>query len=92
MLNSRMQLGQIVERDARIHMMLHMVVHIPVEKAHERINQHCTGALTPVGRVRAKPDMLGKSTEGCKPGGDEAADIDHENKNPVTRNDKNSRR
>jgi hypothetical protein len=72
-----MQSREIVERHSGVHMVFHMVVHVPVEELHERVNLHRPGTLSPIGNAGTESDMLGKGTQSGQPWGDEAADVHH---------------
>ena len=63
------QLGQIIERYRRVHVMLHMVVHVPIEEIHDRTAEIGSGALPPIRHIRPHPRVLRKMREYDEPPG-----------------------
>ena len=67
-----MQRRQRVVRHLRIHVMLHMIVHVPVDEARDRVHHHGTRVQPMVGDVVGKAAMLQHAGHHMVPGAIEA--------------------
>lgn len=80
------KLGQGMVGDEREHVVLNVVVHVPVEKAIERVGQEGSRVETVVEDVLGKAGVLGQSEERHKPGSEEVGQSDEEEGKPTLKN------
>ena len=67
------QLPEIVARHRGVHVVLGVVVHVPVEEAHERIQDDRPAAEPVIGHVVLQPHMLGVVAQILQPAAVETA-------------------
>ena len=59
MFDQRVQLTQVIARNANIHVVLGVEVHMPVQKANNRVRHERSAAKPKIGHVVPQADMLG---------------------------------
>lgn len=83
MLDRLAQTGEVVERHRWKHVVLHMILHVPVEEGWEPTAGEGAAAKPKVRHIRSHPRVLGCTAEQSEPGAILAAEGDDQKQDPV---------
>ena len=71
--------------------MLHVVIHVPVEKSNKGAGEIGSCTVPPIRNVRLHPNMLGHMCDESKPAKEEGRKGNKEQQYPIIRGDKKNR-
>jgi hypothetical protein len=77
-----MQLFEIITRNTRIHVMLRVPIHVPIEKLEHRVQRDRLHAFAKVSHILLQPKMLRQAKEIGQPIGDEIGQCENYRQNP----------
>ena len=79
-----MQASQIIAWNGRIHVVLGVVIHLPVEKTHNRVQGEGAAAQAEILHEILEPDMLGVVAEKKKPSAVKRGEGDQDRDDPLS--------